>query len=101
MGIFDTVEDITHHSKRTQEGNLRAAGKLAEETPEPEFIRSKVPQNITLETAIQYFENNAHGEFSNLYRQTAKWLNEFLAIPKSEVRKSMQSTSVKGDDSEV
>lgn len=100
MGIFDTVEDITHYSERTQEGNLRAAGKLKEVVKEPEFARSAVPQSVTLETAIEYFYSNAFGEYAKLYKQTAKWLTEYLAIPKSEIKKSMKSVSAEEESNE-
>ena len=100
MSIFNTVEDITHYSKRTQEGNLIAAGVIKPEEVEPKFSRSAVPQNITIETAMKYYLDNAQGEYAVLYKATAKWLSELNSIPKSELKKSISTVSVKGDSDE-
>ena len=97
MSIFNEVIDITHHSNRTQEGNLRAAGIITDEVTTVAPKATSVPQNVTLETAINFFESNAHGEYSILYRQTAKGLKEYLAVPKSELRKSMKEASIEGE----
>lgn len=96
MSIFNEVIDITHHSNRTQEGNLRAAGIITDEVTTVAPNRTNIPQSITLETAIEFFNNNAHGEYATLYKQTAKWLTEYLAVPKSELRK-MKEASAEGE----
>lgn len=99
--IFSNVEDITHYSKRTQAGNLRAAGVITDDVEEPKFARSAVPQNITIETAMKYYLDNAQGEYTNLYKATAKWLSELNSIPKSKLKENMKSVSVnEGDNNE-
>lgn len=72
---FSTI-DITHKPKRLQGENIRT---LSEDTSEEGVInREVVPNILTLERAIIYYESNAEGELKVLYTQTAKWLRTLL-----------------------
>lgn len=94
MGIFNEVIDITHHSKRTQAGNLEAAGVIKPTvTSSGEMIESKVPQNVTIEKAIEYFRSNAQGEYANLYTATAQWLERFNTYSRTAVNKANESVA--------
>lgn len=74
-------EDITHKPERYQ--NSGSSNK-PEMTTTTNFIRPEIPNNPTLESAILFYEDNAVGEYANLYRFTANWLRR-LVNPKSEV----------------
>lgn len=79
------VIDVTHKPKRMQGTNLRTMSTNQE--PEArEVHESQVPQSVTLERAIQFYESNAYGENRVLYTQTAKWLREYMTktIPVAE-----------------
>lgn len=79
------VIDVTHKPKRMQGTNLRTM-YANQESESQEVYESKVPQSITLERAIQFYESNAYGENRVLYTQTAKWLREYMTktIPVAE-----------------
>lgn len=93
------VEDITHYSKRTQAGNIEQAG-----TSYDTLVESKsknisgdtsvkgIPVNITIETAIQYFRENAKGENLNLYLFTADILEKYRVIFKGAVSKALDKS---------
>ncbi len=74
---FFPVEDITHKPLRYQGDSLRPSteSNLSEQSS----TLSRVPQNVTIEKAISFYEENAHGEYRNLYLSTAKWLKESLS----------------------
>lgn len=99
------VEDITHKPKRTQAGNLVAAGKL-----DPEALNNGgkeaaiIPKALTIEKAIKYFEQSAINaqdkDLRILYIQTAKWLADYRAIPKKiqEVKRVDYEPAKDGED---
>lgn len=90
------VQDITHVSKRTQQGNLRKAQGFVEHTEEvPSSTR--VPQNPTLERSIAFFEENAKGEYASLYSRTALWLRTLL----SAKRVKEDSREAANEDEEI
>lgn len=73
------VIDVTHRPKRTQSSNLaRAYGESSSSSDSPSRSNN-VPSVVTIERAIQYFEENASGELSTLYRQTAVWLRQLMS----------------------
>ena len=87
-----TVEDITHKPKRTQADNLRKAGVIADAvSSENNTIVSKIPQSPTVEGAIQFFEENAKGEYKALYANTALWLRKYLTQKVKELPKNLQA----------
>ena len=69
------VIDITHKPKRHQGDNFTSK--------EPSSVSGvsncKVPQNVTIESAIRFFEANADGEYKNLYNATATWLKTIIS----------------------
>lgn len=72
------VHDITHKPKRMQNDNLKAV--LSEEkTVSLAGEETDVPNIVTLERAIKYYESHAEGDYANLYAQTAKWLIEYMS----------------------
>lgn len=77
MSNLFTVQDISFVSPKTQAGNLREAQVQSvtqvNDIPQ-EPVETNIPQAVTLESAINYFEDNAVGEFENLYKFTAKSL---------------------------
>lgn len=92
MGIFDSVIDITHHSKRTQAGNLEQAGVVVTQ-PEPEvpdYSDSDIPQVVTVERAIDYYKKHATGARANLYQLTAKWLEQYHAVAQVHVHRALE-----------
>lgn len=93
MGIVNEVIDITHHSKRTQAGNLEAAGIIKSVSTPKEVVHTEVPQNVTLERAIDYFKNNATGEYTNLYKATAQWLEKFNTYSRTAVNKVVDNVT--------
>lgn len=96
------IEDITHHSKRTQAGNIEKAGtsydklvsEMGGENSGNKF--STVPVNVTIESAIQYFKDNAKGDKSNLYVFTAEILEKYRVISKNAVSKAFEEAKSKG-----
>jgi len=95
------VEDITHYSKRTQAGNINKAGTSYDElTSKVENnsiadVKGKVPVNVTIESAIQYFRENATGDKTNLYLFTAKILENHRVISKANMLKAFEETKNK------
>ena len=86
------VEDITHKPRRTQADNLKKAGVVADEVPSGnDELVSKVPQSPTVEGAIQFFEENAKGEYKALYKSTATWLRNYLTMKVKESPKNLQA----------
>ena len=85
------VHDITHKPKRTQADNLRKAGVLDEAPTEENVVQSKIPQSPTVEGAIQFFEDNAKGEYKALYKSTATWLRKYLTLKVKELPKNLQA----------
>ena len=86
------VEDITYRPKRTQADNLKKAGYTNEVVSSgEEVISSKIPQSPTVEGAIQFFEDNAKGEYKALYTNTAKWLRNYLTQKVKELPKNLQA----------
>lgn len=72
------VYDVTHKPKRMQNANIKAV--MGEErTVSIAGEESDIPNIITLERAIHFYESHAEGEYANLYTQTAKWLREFMS----------------------
>ena len=94
------VEDITHHSKRTQADNLRNAGvantitSVCEEAP----INSGVPQSVTLESAITYFRNNAKGDTYKLFMQTADWLDKYRVASRTAMNKLLKEAETESKE---
>lgn len=91
-----SVEDITHHSKRTQAGNIEKAGTSYESAMSGGQSNisgdssSKVPVSVTIESAIQYFRSNATGDKLNLYTFTADILEKYRLISKNAVTKAFE-----------
>lgn len=75
------VEDITFKGGRKQSDILNEIDTGVEENPQVISI-SGVPQVITIERAIRYYEENAEGEFAKLYSATAMWLRDLMTAPK-------------------
>ena len=86
------VEDITHKPRRSQADNIRAAGKIADNSLSVEDdTHSLIPQSPTVEGAIKFFEENAKGEFKALYMNTAKWLRNYLTLKVKQLPKNLQA----------
>lgn len=75
------VVDITHKPKRMQGDNIRSAQRetVSVSVSYEGDNHVEVPQTMTLERAIRFYEENARGEFQSLYVQTAKWLRMLLS----------------------
>ena len=90
------IEDITHYSKRTQAGNVEQAGTsydkfVSEMTSGNANVKeSSVPVNVTIESAIQYFKDNATGDKRNLYTFTADILDKYRVVSRSAVSKAFE-----------
>lgn len=96
MPFVNNIEDITHHPKRTQAGNILAAGTAfmtTTGTANPEPRNTDVPVNVTIESAIEYFRSHAHGEYTTLYSFTADTLERYrVAVPNKDKRKKKEDT---------
>ena len=95
MPFVNNVEDITHHPKRTQAGNILAAGTAFMTTTDqakPEQRQTDIPLNVTMESAIEYFRSHATGEFTVLYSFTADALERFRAVPMKDKRKKNEDS---------
>ena len=91
---FPTI-DITHKPTRLQSDNIIQAGTQfqSEDSVTPTDATNSVPlQHVTLERAIQYYEANARGELSTLYRNTAKWLRQLLAVGNNAVARAVKES---------
>lgn len=87
-----TVEDITHHPKRTQAENILKAGTafhtVTYSGSQSSPVDSGIPVNVTLESAIRYFRDHADGAYHNLYMFTADILEKYQKIPKKDRKKT-------------
>lgn len=72
--FIKNVQDVTVPFPRSQ--SEVEEGVTTSSAP-PDII-SEVPQNVTIERAISFFEKNAAGEYERLYKFTAKALREKL-----------------------
>ena len=63
--------DITHKTRRYQQ-DIETEGDFKEESGE--INERTIPINVTLESAISFYEKYAEGECEVLYRRTANWL---------------------------
>ena len=72
------VYNITHKPKRMQGDNLKSL-RNEETTVSLAGAESDIPNIVTLERAINFYESRAEGEYKNLYTMTAKWLREFMS----------------------
>ena len=74
------VVDITHKPLRTQAGNLERSMSLTKEEGNEETVSptTSVPNTITIERAIEFYESHSEGAYKVLYSLTAKWLREFM-----------------------
>lgn len=96
------TEDITHHSKRTQAGNIEKAGTaydvvvsanqngVALSKNSVSISNSSVPKSVTLESAIKFFRENAVGECSTLFKMTAEWLDKYRVASRTAMNKLIQ-----------
>lgn len=89
------VHDITHHSKRTQQENIRSAIEADREGDSQEIEKNididwgtihsyltkkskSIPAILTVERAIQFFEDNAVDEYESFYKFVARLLRESM-----------------------
>lgn len=96
------TEDITHHSKRTQAGNIEKAGTaydvvvsanqngVALSENSVSISTSSVPNSVTLESAIKFFRENAVGECATLFKMTAEWLDKYRVASRTAMNKLIQ-----------
>lgn len=72
------VHDITHRPKRMQGDSIKSQESL---TTVDSVITSprSIPQSVTIEKAIQFYESHAEGEFEVLFKSTAKWLRDHMS----------------------
>lgn len=104
--------DITHHSKRTQAGNIAKAGTaydvvmgnssglVIDNDGVSSITKSNVPQNVTLETAIKFFRENAKGECSKLFSQTADWLDKYRVASRTAMNKLLKEAEQSNEGAE-
>lgn len=96
------VYDVTHKPKRYQSDNLRKAQTDRDAQDEPVQGDSAIPQSVTIESAISYFESNAVGEYRSLYSSTAMWLRSVLSAKNRTSRHSeVDDTANVEKDSDV
>ena len=101
--FIHNVEDITHHPKRTQAGNIEKAGtsyeKLVSEYSVnfPDSEVSDIPVNVTIESAIQYFRSHLTGATANLYTFTADILEKYRLVSKSAISKAFEEAKEESD----
>lgn len=118
------TEDITHHSKRTQAGNIEKAGtaydvvmsnstkgELTVSENPVSMTTSSVPKSVTLESAITFFRENAKGDFKVLFTMTADWLDKYRVASRTamnrllkeaeESEESVEDSTVTIDMSEI
>lgn len=81
------VVDITHHSKRTQEGNLKGHSSNRIVTEDSTVLNTDtsstpVPRAVTLENAIDFYANAKDKDpaIVKLFSATANWLTELLKL---------------------
>lgn len=74
------VVDITHKPRRTQAGNLAAAGKLSVPSAEEEESSPRSSFH-SLESAVAYYEERSKsGADASLNLATSKWLKELIQL---------------------
>ena len=101
--FIHNVEDITHHPKRTQAGNIEKAGtsyeKLVAESSLNSHVSvaSDIPVNVTIESAIQYFRSHLTGATANLYTFTADILEKYRLVSKSAISKAFEEAKEESD----
>lgn len=101
--FIHNVEDITHHPKRTQAGNIEKAGtsyeKLVAESSLNSHVSgaSDIPVNVTIESAIQYFRSHLTGATANLYAFTADILEKYRLVSKSAISKAFEEAKEESD----
>lgn len=100
-------EDITHHSKRTQAGNLRLAqGKdyiesensEVDESSIPKILVKDIPQTLTLESMIIFYRENAIGDLANIFKFTADTLEKYRTASRTAINRLIQSAEDKKDE---
>lgn len=93
-----TVEDITHHPKRTQAENILKAGTAFHTITEKGAIEatanSDIPLNVTLESTIKYYRDHADGAFRNLYLFTAEALDKYRLTSKKDRKLAEEAKDV-------
>lgn len=67
---------IAHKVRRYQQDGAGETG------PKDEKTCAEIPQSVTIEAAIRFFDENAKGEYATLYSRTAAWLRP-LAKPEA------------------
>lgn len=97
-GRFPVV-DITHHSKRTQEGNLNNRPErvyASEETTATPAQQEQgdIPRAITVENAIDYYTDKKTGDIqlAKLYSATAVWLGDYLRLKNAKEGKIVEES---------
>lgn len=101
------VVDVTHKPLRTQAGNIECALAQVDRVCDVQTgpSRSHVPSVITVERAIEFYEEEADrgNEYSSLYNATAKWLRDYLSIrkPKKDTVTEEVTTDEEQPGSEV
>lgn len=78
-GFIREHKDVTHKTRRMQSEVGKEMGN--ETTVVGDTVNTTltpVPQSVTIENAIAYFEKNASGVNKNLFDRTAKWLKELM-----------------------
>lgn len=73
--MFTKVEDITCHPTRMQS---EVGEERENKGNEVDALEKDIPNLLTLERAIRYYESNASGKYLKLYEFTAKQLRELL-----------------------
>lgn len=87
--MFNRVEDITTHPKRTQAENVINAGRSFEQSihsnsgiPEP----VEVPVSYTLESVIEFYNTHQSGPLAKLYEYTAFVLDKYRQFLMQTIR---------------
>lgn len=105
MNNFKT-EDITHHSKRTQAGNIEKAGtaydlcvdnssSIRVDTSSKVTTVSEVPKSVTLESAIKFYREHATGRMYSLFKMTAEWLDKYRTASRTAMNKLIEEAKEK------
>lgn len=103
------VEDITHHSKRTQAENIAKAGTsfnlVMGIDSDSGVISTKgltdistdilPPENITLESAIQFFKSVDIPRYDKLFKFTADILDKYRKASRTALNKMLQESENK------
>lgn len=83
-GNFPVV-DITHHSKRTQEGNLKMQSERiygCTNVEDANNIEVSAPRAVTIENAIDFYSKatTTDVQLAKLYSATSLWLEDYLKL---------------------